>query len=63
MSTIIKDKIQITPEVVSEIYGANNTNIDLIKSHFDKLKLIARGLDIFIEGDKLRSICSRNHLK
>lgn len=52
MPTIIKDKIQITPEVVSEIYGANNSNIDLIKSHFDKLKLIPRGLDIFIEGEK-----------
>lgn len=52
MPTIIKDKIEISPEAVSEIYGANNSNIDLIKSHFDKLKFIARGLYICIEGEK-----------
>ena len=52
MPTIIKDKIEISPEAVSEIYGANNSNIDLIKSHFDKLKFIARGLYILIEGEK-----------
>ena len=52
MPTIIKDKIELSPEAVSEIYGANNSNIDLIKSHFDKLKFSARGLYIRIEGQK-----------
>jgi len=34
-----------------EIFGVNDTNLDLLKKHFPKLKVIARGSEIKIIGD------------
>ncbi len=35
-----------------EIFGVNDTNLDLLKNHFPKLKVIARGSEIKIIGDE-----------
>jgi phosphate starvation-inducible PhoH-like protein len=35
-----------------EIFGVNDTNLDLLKIHFPKLKVIARGSEIKIIGDE-----------
>ena len=33
-----------------EIYGVNNRILDRIKRYFPKLKIVARGSDIYLEG-------------
>ena len=38
-----------------EFYGVNNTKIDLIKTFFPKLKIISRGNQLIIQGDKKES--------
>jgi phosphate starvation-inducible PhoH-like protein len=35
-----------------EIFGVNDTNLDLLKNHFPKLKVIARGSEIKVIGDE-----------
>lgn len=35
-----------------EFYGVNNTKIDLIKSYFPKINIVARGNSLFIQGEK-----------
>jgi len=35
-----------------EIFGVNDTNLDLLKNHFPKLKVIARGTEIRVFGDE-----------
>ena len=35
-----------------EILGVNDTNLDLLRNHFPKLKVIARGTEIKIIGDE-----------
>jgi len=35
-----------------EFYGVNNTKIDLIKSFFPKINIVARGNSLFIQGEK-----------
>lgn len=38
-----------------EFYGVNNAKIDLIKTFFPKLKIISRGNQLIIQGDKKES--------
>ncbi len=38
-----------------EFYGVNNAKIDLIKAFFPKLKIISRGNQIIVQGDKKES--------
>ena len=38
-----------------EFYGVNNAKIDLIKTFFPKLKIISRGNQIIVQGDKKES--------
>ncbi len=38
-----------------EFYGVNNTKIDLIKAFFPKLKIVSRGNQIIVQGDKKES--------
>ena len=35
-----------------EIFGVNDTNLHLLKSHFPKLKVIARGTEIKVIGNE-----------
>ncbi len=43
--------IELTDINPSEIFGVNNTNIKVLKKHFPKLKIVARGSSIRIYGE------------
>ena len=36
-----------------EFYGVNNAKFDLIKTYFPKLKIVARGNSVYVQGDDL----------
>ena len=42
-----------------EFYGVNNTKLDLLKSLFPKLKIIARGDMIKVKGSEERQLSFR----
>ena len=46
-----KDKIILNSVNPIHIYGEKNDKINLIKSYFPDLKIIARGLEIILEGE------------
>lgn len=55
-----------------EIYGVNNRIFDRLKSYFPKLKIVARGSEIFLNGqtkdiklfqDKINELISLRHVK
>ena len=43
--------IELTEVNPSEIFGVNNTNIKVLKKHFPKLKIVARGSQIKVFGE------------
>ena len=45
-----KDKIILNSNNLIDIYGPKNETINLIKSHFVDLKIIPRGVEVFLEG-------------
>ncbi|MDX1364074.1 MAG: PhoH family protein [Arenibacter latericius] len=46
--------IELTDIGPREFFGQNNENIDLLKKHFSKLKIVARGNKIKVYGDEKR---------
>jgi len=46
-----------------EFYGVNNAKIDLIKAFFPKLKIISRGNQIIVQGDKKESAAFEQKLQ
>tara|TARA_R110002050_G_scaffold246651_4_gene384437 strand:- start:1227 stop:2180 length:954 start_codon:yes stop_codon:yes gene_type:complete len=44
--------IELTDISPREFFGQNNENIDLLKKHFPKLKIVARGSKIKVYGDE-----------
>ena len=49
MNELIIELTDISPR---EFFGQNNENIDLLKKHFPKLKIVARGNKIKVYGDE-----------
>ncbi|MDL5512700.1 PhoH family protein [Arenibacter sp. M-2] len=49
MNELIIELTDISPR---EFFGQNNENIDLLKKHFPKLKIVARGSKIKVYGDE-----------
>ena len=49
MNELILELEEITPK---EFFGPQNTNIELFKKHFPKLKIVARGNKIKAYGDE-----------
>ena len=45
-------KLELTEISPREFFGRQNENIDLLKKHFPKLKIVARGNKIKVYGDK-----------
>ena len=48
MNELIIELEEVTPK---EFFGAHNTNIELLKKYFPKLKIVARGNKIKAFGD------------
>ncbi len=46
-----------------EFYGVNNAKIDLIKTFFPKLKIISRGNQLIVKGDKKESLAFEKKLE
>ncbi|WP_423128561.1 PhoH family protein [Gaoshiqia sp. Z1-71] len=46
-----------------EFYGVNNAKIDLIKAFFPKLKIISRGNQLIVQGDKKESVAFEHKLQ
>ncbi len=51
---MFKDKIILNSINPIQIYGEENDKINLIKSYFSDLKIVARGVEIILEGKKER---------
>jgi len=49
LNEIIIELEEVSPK---EFFGAQNTNIELLKKHFPKLKIVARGTKIRVYGDE-----------
>ncbi len=49
MNELIIDLSEISPR---EVFGQQNASMDLIKQHFPKLKVVARGNKIKSYGDE-----------
>ena len=49
MNELIFELEEITPK---DFFGAQNRNIELLKTHFPKLKIVARGNKILAFGDE-----------
>jgi len=52
MGELFRDKVILDSIDLIEIYGPNNSKIDLIKSYFPKLKVLPRGVEIVLKGTK-----------
>ncbi|MDX1470890.1 MAG: phosphate starvation-inducible protein PhoH, partial [Flavobacteriaceae bacterium] len=49
MNELIIELEEITPK---EFFGAQNVNIELLKTYFPKIKIVARGNKIMAYGDE-----------
>ena len=52
MNEIVKDKIVLGSVNLVDLYGPDNQYINLLKSQFSNLSIIARGTEIFLEGEQ-----------
>ena len=50
MSELFRDKVFLDSIDLIEIYGPNNSKINLIKSYFPNLKVLPRGIEVAIQG-------------
>lgn len=49
---LIKKSIQLKNAAPRDVYGVNNRYLNLMQTHYPKLKITARGNDIIIHGEK-----------